>query len=181
MLRMLRIAFVALTLAFSSCDQPAKSSTNKVIQEAGIDTVFSIQQGSKVTHLKLAGTDLEKSRGLMGVEKLPADTGMLFMYEADQVMRFWMKDTPLDLDIAFVQADGVISEIRTMKAEDLTEVASQSSRIRFCIEMPAGWYASSQIKAGDKVNLSQLKEALGARGFIVQRYFSSPSERTPNR
>ena len=96
-------------------------------------------------------------------------------------MRFWMKDTPLDLDIAFVQADGVIAEIRTMKAEDLTEVASQSSHIRFCIEMPAGWYASSQVKVGDTVNVTQLKEALTARGFNVQRYFSSSSERSPNR
>ncbi len=178
---MLRIALIALTLAFSSCDQPTRPSANKVTQEAGIDTIFSIQQGGKVTHLKIAGTDLEKSHGLMGVEKLPADTGMIFIYEADQVMRFWMKDTPLDLDIAFVQADGVIAEIRTMKAEDLTEVASQSPHIRFSIEMPAGWYASSRVKAGDIVNLSQLKEALTARGFNVQRYFSSTSERAPNR
>ena len=178
---MLRIVLIALTFAFSSCDQPNRPSANKVIQEAGIDTLFTIQQGSKVTQLKIAGTDLEKSRGLMGVEKLPTDTGMIFMYEADQVMRFWMKDTPLDLDIAFVQADGVIAEIRTMKAEDLTEVASQSSHIRFCIEMPAGWYASSQVKVGDTVNVTQLKEALTARGFNVQRYFSSSSERSPNR
>ncbi len=178
---MLRIALIALTLAFSSCDQPAKPSANKVIQEAAIDTLFTIQQGSKVTQLKIAGTDLEKSRGLMGVEKLPTDTGMVFMYEADQVMRFWMKDTPLDLDIAFVQADGVIAEIRTMKAEDLTEVASQSSHIRFCIEMSAGWYAASQVKAGDTINLAQLKQALIARGFNVQRHFSATSERAPNR
>ena len=178
---MLRIALIALTLAFSSCDQPNRPSANKVIQEAGIDTLFTIQQGSKVTQLKIAGTDLEKSRGLMGVAKLPTDTGMIFMYEADQVMRFWMKDTPLDLDIAFVQADGVIAEIRTMKAEDLTEVASQSSRIRFCIEMSAGWYAASQVKAGDTINLAQLKQALIARGFNVQRYFSVTSERAPNR
>ena len=80
-----------------------------------------------------------------------------------------------------MQADGVIAEIRTMKAEDLTEVASQSSHIRFCIEMPAGWYASSQVKVGDTVNVAQLKEALAARGFNVLRYFSSSSERSPNR
>lgn len=178
---MFRIALIALTLAFSSCDQPAKLSANKVIQEAGIDTLFTIQQGSKVTYLKIAGTDLEKSRGLMGIEKLPTDTGMIFIYEADQVMRFWMKDTPLDLDIAFVQADGVIAEIRTMNAEDLTAVSSQSSHIRFSIEMSAGWYAASQVKAGDTINLAQLKEALAARGFNVQRYFSVTSERAPNR
>jgi hypothetical protein len=47
--------------------------------------------------------------------------------------------------------------------------------------MPAGWYASSQVKAGDAINLAQLKQAIGARGFIVQRYFSVTSERAPNR
>ena len=178
---MLRITLIALSLAFSACDQPTNPSVKKASREAGIDSLFNIQQGGKLTYLKIAGTDLEKSRGLMGVEKLPTDTGMVFMYEADQVMRFWMKDTPLDLDIAFVQADGVITEIRTMKAEDLTEVASQSSHIRFCIEMPAGWYAASQVKVGDSVNLAQLKAALVARGFNVQRYFASTSERSPNR
>ena len=178
---MLRIALIVLTLAFSSCDQPTQPPVNNVAQEAGIDSLFNIQQGSKLTYLKIAGTDLEKSRGLMGVEKLPTDTGMVFIYEADQVMRFGMKGTPLDLDIAFVQADGVITEIRTMKADDLTEVASQSSRIRFCIEMPAGWYAAAQVKVGDSVNLAQLKAALVARGFNVQRYFAATSERSPNR
>ena len=178
---MLRITLIALSLAFSACDQPTNPAVKKATQEAGIDSLFNIQQGGKLTYLKIAGTDLEKSRGLMGVEKLPTDTGMVFMYEADQVMRFWMKDTPLDLDIAFVQADGVITEIRTMKAEDLTEVASQSSHIRFCIEMPAGWYAASQVKVGDSVNLAQLKAALAARGFNIQRYFASTSERSPNR
>jgi uncharacterized membrane protein (UPF0127 family) len=147
---MVRIAILILTLAFSACDQPVKSAPTSATSEAGIDSLFNIQQGNKLTHLKIAGTDLEKSHGLMGVEKLPEDNGMVFLYEADQIMRFWMKDTPLDLDIAFVQADGVINEIRMMKAEDTTEVASQSSRIRFCIEMPAGWYASSQVKAGVK-------------------------------
>lgn len=178
---MFRLALITFSLAFIACDQPAKLSISKVNQEAGIDTIFNIQQGSKLTHLKVAGTDLEKSHGLMGVENLPADTGMIFMYEADQVMRFWMKDTPLDLDIAFVRADGVIAEIKTMKAEDTTEVASQSAQIRFCIEMPAGWYAQSQTKVGDAINLTQLKEALVARGFSVQRYFSKTSERSPNR
>jgi len=178
---MLRVVLIVLTLVLSSCDRPTKPTASGITQEVGINSVFNIQQGSKQTHLMVAGTDLEKSRGLMGVEKLPSDTGMVFLYESDQVMRFWMKDTPQDLDIAFVQADGVIAEIRTMKAEDTTEVASQSSHIRFCIEMPANWYAQSQIKPGDKVNLDQLKQALTRRGFNVQRYFSTSSERTPNR
>ena len=178
---MLRIAILVLTLACSACDKPAKSVPTQSTSDAGIDSLFNIQQGNKLTYLKIAGTDLEKSRGLMGVAKLPADTGMVFLYEADQVMRFWMKDTPIDLDIAFIQADGVIAEIKTMKAEDTTEVASQSSHIRFCIEMSAGWYASSQVKVGDRINIDQLKQALIARGFNVQRYFPVTSERAPNR
>jgi uncharacterized membrane protein (UPF0127 family) len=87
---------------------------------------------------------------------------MVFLYANNQIMRFWMKDTPQDLDIAFVRADGVIDEIKTMRAEDTTEVDSQSSEIRFCIEMPAGWYAQSQVKVGDRVNFEQLKQALSS-------------------
>ena len=80
---MLRIAILVLTLAFSACDKPAKSVPTQSTSDAGIDSLFNIQQGNKLTYLKIAGTDLEKSRGLMGVAKLPADTGSLHVIQMD--------------------------------------------------------------------------------------------------
>lgn len=176
-----RLVLLMFAWTLVSCDQPAKTSAIPLVAEASIATHFSIQQGNQSSQLMIAVTDLEKSRGLMAVEKLPPNTGMIFIYENDQAMRFWMKDTPLNLDIAFVQADGVIQEIKTMQAEDTTETASKSSQIRFCIEMPAGWYNASSVKVGDKINLLELERALTARGFQAARYLTHHSKTVPNR
>ena len=95
---------------------------------------------------------------------------MAFMYESDTQMRFWMKDTPLDLDIAFVSADGVILEVKTMRAGDTTTTTSSSDKVRFTVEMAAGWYARAGVKVGDKVDLVAVHAALTARGFQAKRY-----------
>jgi hypothetical protein len=85
-------------------------------------------------------------------------------------MSFWMKNTLLDLDIAFVRADGVVDEIKSMYAQDKTTVNSQSSRIRYAVEMPLGWYAQKGVRIGDQIKMDDLKQALLARGFRAERY-----------
>jgi uncharacterized membrane protein (UPF0127 family) len=112
---------------------------------------------------------MEKSQGLMGISPT-ADEGMLFIYASEMRARFWMKDTPLDLDIAFVSAEGVILEVKTMRAGDTETTTSSSDKVRFTVEMAAGWYARVGVKVGDKVDLAALRAALAARGFQAQRY-----------
>jgi len=101
---------------------------------------------------------------------LPEGEGMAFMYESDTQMRFWMKDTPLDLDIAFVSAAGVILEVKTMRAGDTATTTSSSDKIRFTVEMASGWYARAGVKVGDQVDIVALRAALTARGFQAKRY-----------
>ena len=76
----------------------------------------------------------------------------------------------LDLDIAFVAADGTILEIRTMQAGDTNTTSSASERPRFAVEMAAGWFARRGVKAGDKVDLPGLRAGLAARGFVASHY-----------
>jgi uncharacterized membrane protein (UPF0127 family) len=106
----------------------------------------------------------------MGTAQLPENEGMAFLYESDTQMRFWMKDTPLDLDIAFVSAEGVILEVKTMRAGDTATTTSTSDKVRFTVEMASGWYARSGVKVGDKVDLAAMRAGLTARGFEAQRY-----------
>ena len=95
---------------------------------------------------------------------------MVFLYHEDTRMSFWMKGTLLDLDIAFVAADGTILEIRTMQAGDTNTTNSASERVRFSVEMAAGWFGRRGVKPGDKVELVGLRNALTARGFIASHY-----------
>ncbi len=85
-------------------------------------------------------------------------------------MRFWMKDTPLDLDIAFVNREGRILEIKTMTAGDTDTTASSSREVRFTVEMSAGWFSRFGVKVGDQVRIDDLRAALTARGFEAKRY-----------
>lgn len=167
---MLRLSLLLGVFALAACDRQPSPAPVAVKEEAGVDVRFAVRQGKVETRLRLAVTDLEKSRGLMGTAKLPENEGMAFLYESDTQMRFWMKDTPLDLDIAFVSAEGVILEVKTMRAGDTETTQSSSDKVRFTVEMAAGWYARAGLQVGDRVDLGALRAGLTARGFQAKRY-----------
>lgn len=139
-------------------------------KEAGFEVSFAVQQGKALSQLRFAVTDLEKAQGLMSVSSMPENQGMIFIYAEDRRMSFWMKNTLMDLDIAFIRSDGVVDEIKSMHAQDKTTVNSQSATIRYAVEMPLGWYARSGVRVGDTLKMDDLKRALGARGFLPERY-----------
>jgi len=165
---MIRLLFLSLALALVACDSRQPASTPTV--ELGIETRFPVRMGVVLGRLQVAATDLEKARGLMGVTQLTDEEGMAFMYDAEMRMSFWMKDTPLDLDIAFIARDGTVLEVRTMTAGDTETTASTSDQVRFAIEMRAGWFRDFGVKPGDKVNVDDMRAALKARGFDAKRF-----------
>ncbi len=92
----------------------------------------------------------EFSVGLSGRMAL-GERGMLFDYgSAGQDGPFWMKNTHIDLDIAFIDDQNRIVSVRTMQAESLDYVYS-SAPYRSAIEAPAHWYASRGIREGHTV------------------------------
>ena len=165
---MIRSLFLSLALALVACDSHQSSSTP--VAELGIETRFPVRMGQVLGQLRIAATDLEKARGLMGVTKLTDEEGMAFMYDTDSQMRFWMKDTPLDLDIAFISRDGTVLEVRTMSAGDTETTSSTTDQVRFAIEMRSGWFGHFGVKPGDKVNVDDMRSALKARGFDPKRF-----------
>jgi uncharacterized protein len=165
---MIRSLFLSLALAFVACDSRQVSSAP--VAELGIETRFPVRMGVVLGQLQIAATDLEKARGLMGVTKLTDEQGMAFMYDAETRMSFWMKDTPLDLDIAFIARDGTVLEVRTMTAGDTETTSSTTDQVRFAIEMRAGWFGHFGVKAGDKINIDDVRAALKARGFDPKRF-----------
>jgi uncharacterized membrane protein (UPF0127 family) len=88
----------------------------------------------------------------MNRKTLEDGRGMLFIFDRDQIMSFWMKNTLIPLSIAFISKDGRILEIRDM--EPLNETPVRSSRsARYALEAPQGWFDRAGIKAGDTVTL----------------------------
>jgi uncharacterized membrane protein (UPF0127 family) len=102
--------------------------------------------------VEIARTDEERSKGLMYRKVLPDGDGMLFIFDRDQQLSFWMKNTIIPLSIAFIASDGHIIEIKDMQPNDLTSVKSSRS-VRYALEVPQGWFQRVNVKPGDVVKI----------------------------
>jgi hypothetical protein len=114
---------------------------------------ISIERDGKiiaVVKAEIAITAEEKGQGLMFRKKLPDGEGMLFIYERDEVLSFWMKNTYIPLSIAFIAYDGRIIDIKDMHPHDETSVISSRS-VRFALEVPQGWFSRAGVRHGDIV------------------------------
>jgi len=105
--------------------------------------------------VEIARTEEEKAQGLMHRKKLPDGEGMIFIYDRDQQMSFWMKNTVIPLSIAFIASDGRIIDIKDMQPLDLNSVKSSRS-VRYALETPQGWFDRAGVKPGDVVNVHLL-------------------------
>jgi uncharacterized membrane protein (UPF0127 family) len=153
---MFRLLFLALALGFVACDSPRPEVAPA--RELGLETRFPLRMGVVLAQVRVAISDLEKARGLA------------FLYDEDGEMSFWMKDTLIDLDIAFVARDGTVLEVRTMTAGDTETTRSVTKQARFAVEMRAGWFRDFGVKPGDRVNLDDLRSAVRARGYDVKKF-----------
>lgn len=98
----------------------------------------------------VARTDEERAQGLMFRREMPADEGMLFMCEQRAVQKFWMKDTPLPLSIAFLDEDGTIVKIDDLQPESL-EGCSSGHPVRWVLEVNQGWFEERGVAAGHRL------------------------------
>lgn len=99
---------------------------------------------------ELAQTDEQRSTGLMFRETMQPNHGMLFAFEQAGQQCFWMKNTLLPLDVAFVADDGTIVNVDRMKPQTLDAHCS-AKPVRFVLEMNEGWFAKRGITAGTKL------------------------------
>ena len=108
--------------------------------------------GSGVFTVEVARTEAKRELGLMHRRKIGAREGMLFVFDSDQHLSFWMKDTHTALSIAFITSEGRISEIMEM-APDTLDLHTPREPATMALEMPAGWFGRAGVKPGDAVVL----------------------------
>ena len=100
----------------------------------------TIQVGARVLTVVIADDPSERAQGLMAVTDLRDLDGMLFVWPADGGRRFWMKDTPIPLDIAWFDSSGVLVGKLTMEpcVADSCQRYSPGADYRFAIETASG-------------------------------------------
>lgn len=116
------------------------------------------QSGAEVVvQAEVAEKAEERSRGFMERKNIPDGTGMIFIFEKDQILSFWMKNTPTPLSIAFIDHSGKIRDIFDMKPYSLSNTISTVS-VRYALEVPQGWFMRAGIKEGDTIDLSSIRK-----------------------
>lgn len=118
-------------------------------------SVAFLAEGDTVSTIEvaIADDDRERSQGLMDVRSLPTSKGMLFIFEGEEPRSFWMANTPLPLDIIFVNADGEIVRIHHNAKPFSQENYVSGKPAKYVIEVNAGYTILHDIQEGMKVGI----------------------------
>lgn len=100
---------------------------------------------------EIAKTDAQRQQGYMFRKEIREGEGMLFIFEHDQFLSFWMKNTLVPLSIAYIAHNGVIIEIFDMEPGNLEPVFS-SFPARYALEVPLNWFNQAGIKPWDRLD-----------------------------
>lgn len=106
-----------------------------------------IRVGGIEIQVEIADDDAERSKGLMFRESLPENDGMLFVYESSRPLGFWMRNTLIPLDIAYIDEQGRIVDIQQMEPRDETTTFSKADAM-YALEMNVGWFEANGISIG---------------------------------
>lgn len=145
MKKILLILSLLFSVTLLSCNQPKLPTTTLTITKADGSTVEVVAEIAKKAE--------DRNHGYMERKVIPDGTGMIFVFEKDQILSFWMKNTPHPLSIAYIDSKGKIRNIYDMTPFSLSSIVSTVS-VRYALEVPQGWYEKNNVKEGDYITLS---------------------------
>ena len=141
--RLARRLFVILSLGLAGVPLAAQNTPQQL-------PAIRLNAGIHNIQAEVARTAREREIGLMFRTALGANDGMLFVFEQPAQQCFWMKNTLLPLSVAFIEDDGSIVNIESMKPQTLDSHCS-AKPVRYVLEMNDGWFAKRGIQAGTKL------------------------------
>jgi uncharacterized membrane protein (UPF0127 family) len=105
--------------------------------------------GDHAFHVEVVDTPEGRAKGLMFVQDLADDAGMLFDFKEERPVSFWMQNTLIPLDMVFVGADGVVKTVHAnARPMDTTSIPSEVP-VQYVLEIPGGVAASIGLQPGD--------------------------------
>ena len=146
-----RLLLVLLVLAAACAGEPSPETDPSAVHEVVVRTAG----GDRSLSVRVADSEEERARGLMGVQELPVDDGMAFLFDGPSTGAFWMRNTLIPLSIAFVSEDGHILGITEMPPcrADPCPSYSAPGPYAWAVEANAGWFATNGARAGDEIVL----------------------------
>ena len=144
------LALLSLSLTGNAQDRPQKLPTTQ------------LTAGMHLIRAEIADEEGERQIGLMHRPSMPANEGMIFVFERPEQQCFWMRNTLIPLSIAFLDDEGRIVNIEEMKP--LSDDSHCSKKpVRFVLEMNKGWFDKRGLKPGSVVGGTVFKQPAAAR------------------
>lgn len=156
-----RFLLIAFLLAFSACTDsgnegaaPAPAPAENLIPFRAEGRLSIFRDGEPYIELaiEIVETDSTRNRGMMQRESMPDRSGMLFLFNTMEERSFWMANTPLALDLIFVDADSVVMRaakyIQPMSPESITS----NGPAQFVLELAAGYSDTIGLIEGDRLS-----------------------------
>lgn len=108
--------------------------------------------GADTVVAEVARTPDERAQGLMYRQEVPDGTGMLFVFEDNAIRSFWMQNTYVALDIAYIDPGFRVVDIQQMEPET-TDAHQSSAPAMFALEVRKGWFAEQGIRVGAQAQI----------------------------
>ena len=117
-----------------------------------LTTTLSIGETQLI--VEIADTDVTREHGLSDRLTLPENAGMLFIFNTDDYHHFWMKDMNLPLDLIWIDDNWRVVEITpNISPQDFQKIYQPQSRVRYVLEVNAGFTTRHSIKTGEQIVL----------------------------
>ena len=139
-IRWTAFVFIALLVAAGPV-RPAELQTLEIASKNGVHA-FSVE---------MAVTEPERAKGLMFRKELLEGRGMLFDFQREQEVGFWMQNTYIPLDMIFIRGDGRILRIAENTEPLSTRIIPSNGPVRAVLEVIGGTARKFGIAPGDRV------------------------------
>ena len=143
MLRPLPAALMVFALSTAAAGAALACDPDKIEVLAG--------QGSRTFSIEIADDPDEQARGLMFRPALPADAGMLFIFDPPRPANFWMRNTMIPLDMIFIDDTGRVESIAERSDPYSERVSSSQGDVRAVLEINGGLSRQFGIGPGAQV------------------------------
>ncbi len=127
-------------------------SGGKASPDSNKKSLVPLTVKGKTIWVEVVKTEEDKTKGLMFRDDLGRDEGMLFVYDREEILTFWMKNTPLPLSIAFLDSRGKVVDLQDMTPFSIKTHAS-AYPARYALEMNQGWFKRNGVSVGDTIKI----------------------------
>ena len=128
-------------------------NTSILCKESSYVTIINSDNFSVSYLVEVMRSDLEQQRGMMYRKSLDKNNGMLFLFKKPKSAVFWMKNTYIELSVAFINREKKVVEIFDLEPGNLDSVCSVSKDIIAAVEMKKGWFSKNKIELFSSIAL----------------------------